>query len=976
MYIPFGFAFLYRSRTFPLLRLLALLSLVFGAANRSVAAFIVVNDFNSGEGKCSLVEAIYSANFHNNIAIDFTNPDHFVTTGCVPGDGNDTILLPPFAVFQFDTLVNDAHNPFGPTATPIIFSNITIEANGSRLERVGKLNMRLFAVGAASVDLNPGGPPNIVSGTGSLTIRHAHIKGFVVKGGNGADKGGGGMGAGGAIYVKDGVVVIDSSTFEANGAIGGNGGGVNCNDFGAGGGGGLTGNGGSCGGGGGGSRGNGGDGDSLQGDGHGGGGGGTISNGFSPFSNSGFTDGGFNCGGSGGNGGFLVAADGADGFCPGGGGGGGQDVANPFSSGNGGGGNYGGGGGGGGFPGGNGGNGGFGGGGGGGPIQSVNSGSGGNAGFGGGGGGGDGPGLGGAFGGNADQYHGGGGGALGGAIFNDGGGVRILNSTFTGNFVYRGVSGGGTADNGADAGGAIFSLNGHLTVNDATISGNRSTGSGAGIVMFLLGSPSLAPLFTLENTIIANNSATECSIQGSGVAVSGAGNLIQQNDNCPNVVSMADPQLGPLQDNGGGTPTMAIPHSSPALGSADATTSLPNDQRGVPRPDPGFFDHGVDIGAFELCLNRFGQPCIFSAGIGPPPQFEPLTTQASPAFGGTVNPPSGIFPINQDVTLTATPNPGHFFNGWTGAVHDPHSASTFVTMNAPQTVTAHFALEASSGNDFDGDGKADIGVFRPSNGTWYIIRSRHPNFPFIRQWGMTGDIPVPGDYDGITDIAVWRPSNGTWYVIPSSHPNTFISRQWGVQGDIPVPGDYDGDGITDFAVWRPSTGTWLIIPSSNPTSPIIRQLGVQGDIPVPGDYDGDGKTDMAIWRPSTGTWFIIPSSNPTTFTTRQWGMTGDIPVPGDYDGDGKMDMAVWRPSTGTWLIIPSSNPTTFTSRQWGMTGDIPVPRDYDGDGKTDTAVWRPSNGTWYIIPSSNPTTFTSRQWGLSTDVPVQKPIGQ
>jgi hypothetical protein len=215
---------------------------ILGAADRSVAATIFVSTFQSGTGGCSLVEAIYSANFRNNLAIDSTNPDHFVTTGCVPGDGNDTIVLPPFADFQLGTIVDDAHNPFGPTATPIIFSNITIEANGSRLERVGKLNMRLFAVGTASVDLNPGGTPNIVSGTGNLTIRNAHIKGFIVKGGNGAAGGGGGMGAGGAIYVKDGTIVIDSSTFESNGATGGNGSvrPAHLSGSGSGGGGGLT----------------------------------------------------------------------------------------------------------------------------------------------------------------------------------------------------------------------------------------------------------------------------------------------------------------------------------------------------------------------------------------------------------------------------------------------------------------------------------------------------------------------------------------------------------------------------------------------------------------------------------------------------------------------------------------------------------------------------------------------------------------
>jgi len=79
-------------------------------------------------------------------------------------------------------------------------------------------------------------------------------------------------------------------------------------------------------------------------------------------------------------------------------------------------------------------------------------------------------------------------------------------------------------------------------------------------------------------------------------------------------------------------------------------------------------------------------------------------------------------------------------------------------------------------HDFIGNGTSDISVFRSSDGYWYIKDLG------AYQWGIDGDIPVPGDYngDGISDIAVWRPLNGIWHVKGIS----FV--QWGTSGDIPL----------------------------------------------------------------------------------------------------------------------------------------------------------------------------------------------
>jgi hypothetical protein len=241
---------------------LALVSLTTFAGTAHAATITVtttvpgVND----DAQCSLQEAIYSANLDASTAPDPahpTDPDAYVATGCAAGTGDDTIFLPPGGVFTMQGPTADVLNYTGATATPMVTSTVVIEAAGAKIVHGGgPLAYRAFAVGRADDGFGVGG---------DLTLHEIHIKGFEVHGGNGAAGGGGGLGAGGAVYVHGGALSVGWSTFEQNGALGGNGSNGN---FGAGGGGGgLGGNGGDAeqggGGGGGGARGNGGEGDEL-----------------------------------------------------------------------------------------------------------------------------------------------------------------------------------------------------------------------------------------------------------------------------------------------------------------------------------------------------------------------------------------------------------------------------------------------------------------------------------------------------------------------------------------------------------------------------------------------------------------------------------------------------------------------------------------------------------------------------------------
>jgi hypothetical protein len=165
----------------------------------------------------------------------------------------------------------------------------------------------------------------------------------------------------------------------------------------------------------------------------------------------------------------------------------------------------------------------------------------------------------------------------GGAVENDGT-LTVIDSTIAGNFA---TSDGGAIDNNAI-----------LTLIDSTIAENTAA-SGGGVF-------AARGVTSAVDTIIAANTASDGKSDFVGTLTTLGNNLIGTAKGAHGLTSsdkiVTNPKLGPLQNNGGPTPTMDLLAGSPAIDNGTSTSAPAHDQRGLPRIVGG----AIDIGAFEL----------------------------------------------------------------------------------------------------------------------------------------------------------------------------------------------------------------------------------------------------------------------------------------------------------------------------------------------------------------------------------------
>ncbi len=313
----------------------------------------------------------------------------------------------------------------------------------------------------------------------------------------------------------------------------------------------------------------------------------------------------------------------------------------------------------------------------------------------------------------------------GGAIDSEAGSTltTVTNSTFSGNMAGS-VSGGG---------GGVYSASGTASVVNSTFSGNTSF-AGASV-------DNAGGTLTVSNSILATNSSTLMNCGGSiidgGYNISanpngsdtscGFAGTGENGDPIGNSVSNANLALGPLANNGGPTETLApqLTQLTPNLiGYAIDAVPLANctvhtDQRGNPRPAPGF--NACDIGAYEGAYQLQTQLTVANVTAAPGAAFNVAAT-LSPVGSGLCGEGQIIFTFQSNLQSALTTGGvanSFFFAPATGGTYElqasyaggglgspcgPATATALVTVPGPSTAAptalAVANVTASPGSSF------------------------------------------------------------------------------------------------------------------------------------------------------------------------------------------------------------------------------------------------------------------------------------
>jgi len=323
--------------------------------------------------------------------------------------------------------------------------------------------------------------------------------------------------------------------------------------------------------------------------------------------------------------------------------------------------------------------------------------------------------------------------------------------------------------------------------------------------------------------------------------------------------------------------------------------------------------------------------------------------------------------------------------------------------------------------DYNGDGKSDLLFYRKN--AIYIAKAKDDGQGFEEIYNagnLAGDnlsnaaiFPFDYDGDGKNDLFIYRPSGGTARVINGNSFTTTIqtfSTSIGGFSIIPsgstdkvriFPFDFNGDGKSDLCIYKNGAmaaaqsngnGNFTVTETFGSISQISGAHFTNWDPIFPFDYNGDGLSDLFIFKPSTysSRFLAIARSNGDgTFTTVHNSLSlGGYSLalsenyilkafPFDHNGDGMSDLHLYgygEGGTGSIksIVYSSNGDSTFEAvnvsneiagfnflNYSGVIRDRCFPLDFNGNGKDDIFLYRYNKRTLAKTGSEFPDLLSS-----------------
>ena len=298
---------------------------------------------------------------------------------------------------------------------------------------------------------------------------------------------------------------------------------------------------------------------------------------------------------------------------------------------------------------------------------------------------------------------------------------------------------------------------------------------------------------------------------------------------------------------------------------------------------------------------------------------------------------------------------------------------------ADQTVAIASMLTgaASSGHDFNGDGKSDILLQNAVDGSCYVwnlnnkalVDSGYVGWAPGKDWVAKGT----GDFngDGKSDILLQNAKDGTCYIwelnnktlVDNGYVGWTPGKDWVAKGT----GDFNGDGKSDVLLQNTNDGScyiWELNGKGLVDSGFVGWTpGSAWQVKGTGDFNGDGKSDILLQYAGDGSCFIWELNSKTLVDSgyvgwapgKDWVAKGT----GDFNGDGKSDVLLQNATDGSCYIWELNGKSLVDSGFVGWTPgaawQVKGTGDFNGDGKSDILLRNATDGSCYVWELNNKT---------------------